>query len=132
VIAWRIDMSRVSWLLVVPLVLACSKSPPAEKRELVETASVNADGKQVIELAVTPDGFVPTPVKVKAGQPVELRITRKTDKTCATEIVVKEHGINQKLPLDQTVAVSFTPTKTGELKYGCAMDQMIAGVLIVE
>jgi plastocyanin domain-containing protein len=133
-------MSRVWWLL--PLVIACSK-PAEEKKAAPEpapapapaapsSATVSADGKQTVELAVTDNGFEPTPVKVKAGQPVELRITRKTEKTCATDIVVKEHDINQKLPLNETVVVSFTPTKTGELKYGCAMDQMIAGVLLVE
>ena len=128
-------MSRVWWLF--PFVLACSRpaAPPAEEKQAPAppaVATVAADGKQTVELSVTDDGFVPTPVKVKAGQPVELRITRKTEKTCATEIVVKDHNISQKLPLNETVAVTFTPTRSGELKYGCAMDQMVAGVLLVE
>jgi plastocyanin domain-containing protein len=86
---------------------------------------------QVIEISVTGDGFVPAQVKVKAGQPVKLIVTRKTDRTCATEIVIKYFGIKQPLPLNQAVEVTFTPTKAGSIRYACAMD-MIAGVVIVE
>ena len=86
----------------------------------------------VIDLTVTRKGFEPSPVKVKSGEPVTLKVTRKTDETCATEIVVADFGIRAALPLDKEVILRFTPTKTGELKYGCAMDQMVSGVLVVE
>jgi plastocyanin domain-containing protein len=36
------------------------------------------------------------------------------------------------LPLNKAVAVSFTPTKSGELRYGCAMDKMVGGVFVIE
>ena len=86
----------------------------------------------VVQMAVTEAGFEPASVTVKKGQPLKLVITRKTDKTCAKEIVIDDYGINTKLPLNQPVTVAFTPTKSGELKYGCAMDKMIGGVLFVE
>jgi plastocyanin domain-containing protein len=86
----------------------------------------------VVQMRVTEAGFEPSSVKVKKGQPLELVITRKTDKTCAKEIVIDEYAINTPLPLDKAVTVAFTPTKSGELKYGCAMDKMIGGVLFVE
>ncbi len=44
---------------------------------------------------------------------------------------MKSHGINQKLPMNEAVTISFTPTETGELRYACGMD-MIAGKVIVE
>lgn len=88
-------------------------------------------GVRTIEMAVTSDGFVPAEVKVKKGEKVRLQITRKTDKTCATEIVVKDYGINTPLPLNKTVTVEFTPTKTGSVRYACGMD-MISGTLVVE
>jgi plastocyanin domain-containing protein len=91
-----------------------------------------ARGKvQTIEMAVTGEGYVPAEIKVKAGRPVKLVITRRTDRTCAKEIVIKELGIDKPLPLDKPVEVTFTPKKAGKLRYACAMD-MIAGVLIVE
>ena len=87
---------------------------------------------QTVAMAVTENGFEPASVKVKKGEPVTLLITRKTEKTCATEIVIDEHKVNAKLPLNKEVKVTFTPVKTGELKYGCAMNKMIGGVLRVE
>ncbi|HJX55145.1 MAG TPA: cupredoxin domain-containing protein [Polyangia bacterium] len=86
---------------------------------------------QQIEMSVTEEGFVPAQVKVKAGQPVKLIVTRKTARTCAKEIVIKAFGINQPLPFNQPVEVTFTPTKAGSFRYACAMD-MIAGVIVVE
>ena len=88
--------------------------------------------EQVVEMQVTKAGFVPAEVKVKQGQPVALKITRTEQRTCATEIVIDEHNVNAKLPLNETVTVRFTPKKSGELKYGCAMDKMIGGVLFVQ
>jgi plastocyanin domain-containing protein len=88
------------------------------------------DGVRVVEMAVTDEGFVPSKVKVKKGEKVRLIVSRKTDRTCATEIVIKDHGINQPLPLNQAVTVELTPAKSGEIRYACGMDH-IAGVLFV-
>jgi plastocyanin domain-containing protein len=82
-------------------------------------------------MSVTAEGFVPAEVKVKAGQPVKLVITRQVERTCATDIVIKDFGIQKALPLHQAVEVDFTPQKTGKVRYACAMD-MIAGVIVVE
>jgi len=86
---------------------------------------------KVIEMTVTSEGYVPDKIHVKAGEKVRLQITRKTDKTCATEIVIKDLGINQPLPLNKMVTVEFTPKKSGQLKYACGMD-MISGILFVD
>ncbi len=86
---------------------------------------------QRIELKVTKDGFVPAEIRVKKGQPVELVVTRTTERTCATQIVIKDAGIARELPLDEPVTVALTPAKTGKLRYACAMD-MVAGVLVIE
>jgi plastocyanin domain-containing protein len=87
--------------------------------------------EQVVTIEVTDEGFVPAQVKVKADRPVKLVVTRKTARTCAKEIVIKDFGINKPLPLNQPVEIEFTPTKKGQLRYACAMD-MIAGLIIVE
>ena len=112
---------------------ACSKTeaPPSAKEGQKEPSPATP-GARRIELTVTDKGFEPSPVKVKAGEPLELVVTRKTDKTCATEIVVKDYGIDKKLPLNEPVVVALTPKQPGEIKYGCGMDQMVSGVLVVE
>jgi plastocyanin len=90
------------------------------------------DGVRTVEMQVTDDGFVPAKIKANKGEKLRLVITRKTEHTCATEIVIKEAGfhINKKLPLNKTVTVELTPKKSGELKYACGMD-MISGVIFV-
>jgi plastocyanin domain-containing protein len=88
------------------------------------------DGVRTVEMAVTEDGFVPSKVKVKKGEKVRFVVTRKTDRTCATEIVIKDHGINQPLPLGKAVTVEFTPAKSGEIRYACGMDH-VSGVVFI-
>jgi len=86
---------------------------------------------RTIDLAVTEKGFEPTKMEVKKGEPVHLMVTRKTDKTCATELVIKDADLRKKLPLNEAVAFEFTPKKGGEIKYVCGMG-MLEGVLLVQ
>jgi plastocyanin len=111
---------------------ASIEAPKPAPTEAAKAAALEKKGDgQRIEMKVTNKGFEPENLTVTKGQPVTLVITRVTEKTCATEIVIDELGVNTKLPLNQAVNVTFTPTKSGELKYGCAMGKMIGGVLKV-
>ncbi len=74
-----------------------------------------------VALSVTDQGFTPDHVKVRQGEPVDIVITRKTDKTCATAINIPDYGIKRDLPLNEAVTVSLTPKKSGEIKYSCGM-----------
>ena len=109
--------------------LVASKAPAGEPPQSI--ADKKGAAAQVVEIAVTGQGFVPAAAKVKAGRPVKLVVTRRTERTCATEIVIKDYGVNQPLPLNQSVEVTFTPKKAGPVRYACGMD-MIAGVLTVD
>lgn len=88
------------------------------------------DGVRTVEMAVTENGFEPARVLVSRGEKVRLLITRKTDDTCATEIVIEEQGVNTPLPLGTVVAVEFTPKRSGEIRYACGMGH-VSGVLLV-
>jgi len=87
-------------------------------------------GVRTFEVAVTENGFEPSKVKVKKGEKTRFVVTRKTDRTCATEIVIKDHGINRPLPMNEAVTVEFTPKKSGEIYYTCAMGH-VRGVAFV-
>lgn len=120
--------------LVLLLAAACSsdktdadKKPAATTAEQPATAATPASGR--VAISVTDKGFEPSPIPVAKGQPVTLVVTRKTDDTCATELTIPEYKIDQKLPLNQPVEITFTPDKAGDLVYGCAMDHMVKGVL---
>ena len=89
-------------------------------------------GVRTITMEVTGDGFVPANLSVKVGEPLKLVVTRKTDETCATDLLIDGTDIKLALPLDKPVEVAWTPTKAGKIKFGCAMDMMVGGVLLVE
>jgi plastocyanin domain-containing protein len=93
--------------------------------------SAAAPAPRIVQLSVTEKGFEPSTVTVKKGEPLRLVVTRKTGRTCATDIVIKDANLTRKLPLNQPVEIELTPSKTGQLRYACAMD-MLAGVLVVE
>jgi len=84
-----------------------------------------------ITMAVTADGFVPARTHVKVGKPVTLLVTREVEQTCATDLVIKDYGVNRPLPRGQTVEIQFTPTKKGPIPYSCAMG-MASGALTAE
>ncbi len=88
------------------------------------------NGVQTANVEVTGIGFEPSSLKLKAGAPAKVTFVRKTDETCAKEVVIKEYKIERKLPLNEPVTVEFTPRK-GEFTFACGMD-MIKGKLIVE
>jgi plastocyanin domain-containing protein len=94
-------------------------------------AQQGASGPQTVKVAVTDRGFEPSEIHIHAGDPVTLLVTRKTDATCAKEIVIADAGVKQELPLNQEVAVTLTPAKKGDLRYACPMG-MIAGRLVVQ
>jgi plastocyanin domain-containing protein len=126
-------------LLATGAVLAsqqgCSKEQKAETAPAAAAASEArkpGDGPRVIPLSVTEKGYEPSPISLKKDEPVKLVVTRKTEQTCATELVMKDYGINTPLPLNTPVEIAFTPNKTGTLTYGCAMGQMISGAFMVE
>jgi hypothetical protein len=82
-----------------------------------------------IAMLVTDEGFVPSRIPAKRGQPLILAITRNTDHTCARDIVFQGQEGKTPLPLGKTVEVTYTPKASGEIKFGCAMGMMVSGVL---
>jgi hypothetical protein len=112
-------------------------APPAAAppvRGKAGTGAAAAAGRVKVE--VTESGFVPESIPAEAGKPITLAITRKTDRTCAREILFKNQegtGTTPKtdLPLNKEVEVTYTPKAAGKVAFGCAMGMMIAGVLDV-
>jgi plastocyanin domain-containing protein len=125
----RLNMVRNRlWWLVVAGCLAAGCGGGAPKSQESGSPAVSQPG--AIAVAVTEKGFEPAEITVRKGEPVTLIVTRKTQKTCATEFVMKSQAIHQALPLNEAVTITFTPKEAGELRYACGMD-MIAGRVIV-
>lgn len=93
--------------------------------------AVASNNKQTLNVAVTEKGFEPATLKVAPNQDVSLAITRKTDSTCATEIIFPAQKIKKELPLNKTVTISLGKLKKGEVNFSCGMN-MVSGVINVQ
>ncbi len=91
-------------------VLVAALSPAGCRRAPAEVA-----------ISVGVNGFDPWRIDARAGKPLVLVLTRTTDDTCATEIVIPDAGLKVPLPLGKPVRVELTPGKAGKLRFSCAM-----------
>lgn len=86
---------------------------------------------QQAHVTVTEAGFSPQQLSLKAGVPARITFTRTSDKTCATAVVFSSLNIRRDLPLNQPVAIEFTPDQPGEVAFVCGMN-MLRGSLVVQ
>ena len=71
---------------------------------------------------------------VPVGKPVTLVFERKTEQTCAKQVVLTmDDGkrIEKALPMNAPVEIATTFPKAGKLGYACGMD-MIKGTITVQ
>lgn len=87
---------------------------------------------QKVSVALTESGYQPATLNLRANVPAQLTFTRKTDATCGTEVQFPDFNIRKKLPLNQPVTISFTPNKSGTLAFGCGMNMMVRGKMVVQ
>ncbi|MBC7740655.1 MAG: cupredoxin domain-containing protein [Bdellovibrionaceae bacterium] len=86
---------------------------------------------QVIEIQATEKGFEPQDISVKSGVPIILKVTRKTDDTCATDIEFKSKKIKKKLPLNKSVRIDLGTLAKGDVPFACGM-KMFKGMIHVQ
>ncbi|MEP6652955.1 MAG: cupredoxin domain-containing protein [Myxococcales bacterium] len=145
--------TRNSWLVLVALIgsqavtSSCKRTEPAATAPAVMPTApppvvgvppgsaaapvpAGAPASRVV-VQLTEEGFVPSQILAQAGKPITLAITRKTNKTCAHEILFKGQPGKTDLPLDKEVEVTYTPKAAGTVPFGCAMGMMVGGALEV-
>ena len=114
-------MWRVALMVGIAAVCAgCAREP-----------GTGSSGGTRFQLAVTDTGFTPGVLTVPAGKPVTLVVTRRTDATCAKEIVFPDQRIQKPLPLNVPVEIALPPSPKGEIAYRCGMD-MLGGKVLVQ
>ena len=119
-----------SLLICVPFLLSACAKKDQPKNEPKPAASSGSR----YEIAVTEKGFEPGDLSVPAGKPVTIVFDRKTDTTCAKQIVLDTgdgNKIQKDLPLNTPVEIATTFPKAGKLGYACSMD-MMKGTITVQ
>ncbi len=85
---------------------------------------------QVVNIAVTKDGFTPSCFTVRKNIPVRLIFVRKVEVSCATDVVIPDYEIKRELT-NEPVVVEFTPVKAGTVRFACGMN-MQRGKIVVK
>ncbi len=98
---------------------------------ILSATAQTKEASQSIDLAVTENGFEPKSIDVKPGTDVTLKVTRKTDSTCANQVQVPSRKIKVDLPLNKTVSVALGKLEKGEIRFGCGMNMMEGGRIMV-
>ena len=89
------------------------------------------DGVQVVDIEAGTT-FSPDRIRFVAGVPARLVVTRTVENTCITEVMVPAYDVGPvALPLGEPVAVEFTPTEAGDVRFACGMD-MVSGQIVVQ
>lgn len=119
------QFQRGGQVITVPFVVnvGAGDSQTAE----VKATNVPADA---IKVTVSGDGYEPSQIPVKKGQPVKLAFHRADAEGCGGEVVFSKQNIKKKLPVGETVLIEFTPTEAGEINFACGMD-MYKGKIVV-
>lgn len=95
------------------------------------TGCAGPSGPKEVRVAVTEKGFEPATIQVARNSETTLIITRKTEKTCATEAIFAESGRRYDLPLNEEVRIQLPTESATTLHYACGMD-MIKGEVVVK
>ncbi len=76
------------------------------------------DGVRVVKMEAFQYGFKPDPMVVNKGEKVRLLVT-STD--VVHGIMIREFGVNEKLPPGKEVVIEFTADKTGTFTVHCSV-----------
>jgi predicted dinucleotide-binding enzyme len=110
---------------------AAASPPDASGTPALASAGRSNEAVQTVEVLVNEQGFEPARLMLRVGTPARITFVRTTDKTCGTEVVFPSLNIKRALPLNEPVAIEFTPANSGETAFACGMN-MLKGVVVVQ
>jgi sulfite exporter TauE/SafE len=86
----------------------------------------------IVTITVANNGYYPTVVRAKAGQPFKLAMVTKDTYSCARALVVPSLGIQGELPATGVVMIDIPAQPAGsKLFYSCSMG-MYSGVIVFD
>jgi plastocyanin domain-containing protein len=124
----RIQASAFSVLLVALGLATTAGCKGSNKSDATPAITVAESG--MVKITVSDQGFVPSSVQAKQGQPLTLEFTRITDKTCATQVAFPELNLTKDLPLNSAVSIQVPTDKARTLTFQCGMGMYKSSVVI--
>lgn len=123
------------YLLVAPVLavaMACGKNDatPTNDARPPSVSPAAPTAVKTVAVEVGADGFSPSSITVKKGEPVTLAFKRTTDKTCATSVVFPELKLEKSLPLNEVVAIDVPTDRARTLAFQCGMAMYKSKVVV--
>lgn len=103
----------------------------ASSKPAARVAAAKKTGPAQKVTVVIDRGYTPSKLTVKAGRPVHLTFHRKEASGCGEEVVIPALRVKRKLKPGGTTLVTFTPSKSGTLRFTCGME-MYKGHVVVQ
>lgn len=89
------------------------------------------NGVQVVEIEAGRMGYAPRAVSLEAGVPARLVFTRTVESECSSQVNIPAFDVPvTDLPMNEPVAVEFTPTEGGEFTFVCGMDMQRGSIMV--
>jgi uncharacterized protein len=93
--------------------------------------SAKRNDVQIVDMNVTPYGYVPNRFTLKKGVPVRWEINAQDGVGCANTLVSRDLGVSQRLQTGMNV-IQFTPQRTGTVAFSCAMGMVRGAFTIID
>ena len=88
-------------------------------------------GVQVAEIEAGRMGYVPRTVSLAADVPARLVFTRTVESDCSSQVQIPAFDVPvTDLPLNEPVAVEFTPTESGDFTFVCGMEMQTGSIMV--
>jgi hypothetical protein len=108
---------------------SAARTPGPAERVNPSAAAPAAAG--AVRVEVIERGFEPPRVQVARGSRASIEFIRRSDTTCATDVVIESQNIRRELPLNQPVTVDVNAGAGGEIEFTCGMS-MFKGAIVVQ
>ncbi len=97
-----------------------SSGTTASNAGTVQAAPAVANGVQEVSMAVSPSGYDPSVLTVKAGVPVKWIVDGTNARGCISTLVIPSLNVYRALESGPNI-IEFTPTDKGRLLFSCSM-----------
>jgi plastocyanin domain-containing protein len=125
-------MKRIAVLIAITFVIACQQKQEVPAAPVAPpVAAQAADGVQTAELKISGGEYQPAALSVRAGVPLQLKVTRDEKPGCGETLVIPSQNISQPIPVNEVTTIEFTPAQAGDLEFTCGMN-MMKGKIVVQ
>jgi plastocyanin domain-containing protein len=120
---------KTALFLLLPLaLLACDKKAEPAAGSAASAAAPAVGG--AIDVKADENGFTPSNIALKKGEPATLRFKRTTADTCADKVVFPELKLTKDLPVNETVEIPIDTKEAKTLGFECGMGMYKSKVVI--